>query len=149
MPIKVYVLYTPDLQISSTQIQAKTRKLRAKWTMNAVHDLMSVHRMDSEEELKTKLMAEITQVDNQDIDMPALAAYLEDIFRNIRVIDNTVNLAIQKFIRDTYDCGCVSYRIYGLLKEIGFIEEVNADDDEYQVIMAESQDVNTRLGLLI
>lgn len=49
-----------ELQVESYPVQAKTRKLRTKWTIEAAQDLRAMHSIDAEQELIGVLANEVT-----------------------------------------------------------------------------------------
>jgi hypothetical protein len=49
-----------ELEVSSHAVEAQTRKLRTKWTIEASQDLRSQHNVDAEQELVSLLASEVT-----------------------------------------------------------------------------------------
>jgi len=98
------------LEIISQAVEARTRKLQAGWTIEAMQDMNSQHGLDVESEMTQALSAEITQeIDGEIInDLFALAgtvdtwdyattagatyapAYIGDRFSNVAVVINRV-----------------------------------------------------------
>lgn len=56
-----------DLQVLKQAVEAKTRKLSARWTIESMQDLQSQHGLDVEAELVAALSAEITAEMDQEI----------------------------------------------------------------------------------
>jgi hypothetical protein len=95
------------LQVVSQAVEAKTRKLQAGWTIEAMQDLQNQHGLDLENELTTAMSAEIVQeIDNEiitdlialagtvgswDGSVPATAGYYKPTF----VGDRLANLGVQ------------------------------------------------------
>ena len=98
------------LEIVSQAVEAKTRKLQAGWTIEAMQDMNAQHGLDVESEMTQALSAEITQEIDAEIinDLYALAgtvdvwdytstagatyapAYIGDRFANLAVVINRV-----------------------------------------------------------
>jgi hypothetical protein len=98
------------LQVISQAVEARTRKLQAGWTIEAMQDLQSQHGLDIEDELTKALSSEIVmEIDNEIInDLIALAgtvrtydfsatdgpnyapAFVGDRFANLGVVINSV-----------------------------------------------------------
>ena len=68
-----------DLQVLKQAVEAKTRKLSARWTIESMQDLNSQHGLDVESELVAALSTEITTEMDQEIilDLANLAATVE------------------------------------------------------------------------
>lgn len=102
---------TVKLEVISQAVEAKTRKLQAGWTVEAMQDVKAQHGMDLETELTQVISAEIVQEIDSEIlsDLLALAgtvgvydyasiglgpqyqpAYLGDRFANLGIIINAV-----------------------------------------------------------
>jgi hypothetical protein len=95
------------LQVVSQAVEAKSRKLQASWTVEAMQDLQNQHGLDIENELTSVLSQEITQeIDNEiitdllslagtvstfDGSVPAAAGYYKPTF----VGDRLANLGVQ------------------------------------------------------
>jgi len=53
--------YEMDIEVVKKSIEAKTRKLQAKWTIEGQQDAQALHGIDLEQELVTSLSDEITR----------------------------------------------------------------------------------------
>jgi len=74
-----------DLQVLKQAVEAKTRKLSARWTLESMQDLTSQHGLDVESELVGALSAEITAEIDQEIilDLANLAGTAEAYDQNV------------------------------------------------------------------
>ena len=61
-----------SIQVLKQTVEAKTRKLSARWTFEAAQDANSMHGLDIEAEIMAALAMEITA----EIDQEILALYL-------------------------------------------------------------------------
>jgi len=73
-----------NLTVEKTQVEAKTRKLRSRWSLEIAQDLKAMHGLDLEEEMMDILAYEITQ----EIDRELIAA-IDATVRGVAGYDTT------------------------------------------------------------
>ena len=73
-----------NLTVEKTQVEAKTRKLRSRWSLEIAQDLKAMHGLNLEEEMMDILAYEITQ----EIDRELIAA-IDATVRNVAGYDTT------------------------------------------------------------
>lgn len=123
--ITVYIPTFPSLQITTSVINATTRKFKTRWSFEAAEDITHVGNL--EEGIKKALRAQLkTPINDEELDFNKLIAYLKNqLLEDDKDTDTPKVLdLIQKFIDDNYDASCDALEIYGVLKDIGIIVEV-------------------------
>jgi hypothetical protein len=114
-----------NLTVEKTQVEARTRKLRSRWSMEVAQDLKAMHGLDLEEEMMDILAYEITQ----EIDRELLLA-----------IDSTVRTAGASYAT-TWDFLASAQGVKGRW-------EMERYRELYHTMLRRSQDIaiNTRRG---
>lgn len=91
------------LEIISQAIEARSRKLQAKWTLEAAQDLKAMHNIDIRSEIESAIAAEITtEICNEHIqDLMALAEKREVVVENTDQVLINLNKLANEIARKT------------------------------------------------
>lgn len=83
-----------NLTIEKAQVEARTRKLRSRWSLEVAQDIKAMHGLELEEEMMDILVYEITaEIDRELIDViDSLCNVTTGIFKNMETVDYQTDL---------------------------------------------------------